>query len=113
MTAALQIVSGIVISLIWYGMPAAAFAFLLLVLGRKLGGELGMKIAAACGTLIVSMPLLWFVWAFASGTIRHGHFLPLDGKSWALIGMAVSTIAGAMAMFFFSWTDQQARARAT
>lgn len=90
-------------------MPAGALLFVAMVIGRRTGGRLGLRIGGALGLLATLAPLGWCIVGIALTALRGGRALPI-GEGWAILLPALAMAAGAVGALFLTWSTQSIKA---
>ena len=105
MGVALQTVGGMAAGLFWLGLPVSAITFLLIYVGRRLGGLAGMQAGAFVSTLGASTPILWVV----AGAVASKGAALADPKCFLIVMAGVCMLAGACGAILLGWAGQRAK----
>ena len=96
-----------------FALPAAILAYLMIVVGRRIAGLTGMKIAALGASLFSAVPLALFVPALVSYLLIEGPRYPDQIKGMLIFGsMGINAALGVGVVIFSHWHDQLAKIQA-
>lgn len=89
---------------LWLGLPAAAFVYLMLLVGRKVGRRLGMRVAAAGTLALFAAP---FIFATGNALMRFFQGQPpfIDAGLIIAGGSLIMTIS-CLGAIMLGWAGQ-------